>query len=315
MGSFLSTSPRAAAVLTFAAFAAATALGACGDGAQSPGVSGAPPEFADSPPRTDPAMGASERSRLESDLALIPRLAIDGSRIRFFRQAYGGTDGASVARFVAERVRYVLPRGVRLEDRVEVVGADVDPAELTLEQDPDVLAQNVGTPLWFLREALRPARVTLRFGDERIEITSSRVGIIALGPGYTGEVPELTRVATQVHEARHSDCTGGLEREDLARVAAGGLPSNAGCGHLHADCPAGHPLAGLAACDGHPWGAYAIELLYSLAVADTCRGCTGEQREVARATALDAASRVLQLERLVDGDFGAPDVSSAGVRD
>src|SRR5262249_4759019 len=145
-----------------------------------------------------------------------------------------------------------------------------------------------------------------RVGEEKVALNSSRVGIIQLGVGYTQKVgqgseqryarTEVERVSTLVHEARHSDCTGGLWKSDLERFRKGDMPTHRECGHLHINCPPDHALAGLPACDGAPWGAYAIGGLYSAGVFKTCKNCDEKTKALAKADALDQLSRVQGLE-------------------
>jgi hypothetical protein len=100
----------------------------------------------------DSEMPASERSRFSRDLELMRAFSLDGARGRSVAAAFGGNASNDVYRYLDERVNFVLPAGTRIEERVTVTGASFDPRELSAPEQPGVLAQNVGTALWLLRE-------------------------------------------------------------------------------------------------------------------------------------------------------------------
>jgi hypothetical protein len=153
--------------------------------------------------------------------------------------------------------------------------------------------------------------VTVYLNGDVIPVDSSRVGFLLFGPGYVGHteiqgrqvpVPVEYRQEILVHEARHSDCTGGIDEAalDIARHASTSrmftreFPRRQ-CGHLHVYCPRG-PHAGLAACDEDPWGAYAIGAVFAAGAA--LSATTRTAHDVMIATAIDSLSRLLS-----DGDF------------
>jgi hypothetical protein len=178
------------------------------------------------------------------------------------------------------------------------------------------MALNIGTALWFEALAQSPKKLGFRIGDSVVPLETSRVGIIQMGQGYTLKknghyaFPELARISTIVHEARHSDCTGGMSRADLERVIAGDMPVSHACGHLHEVCPEGHEYAGYYACDNEAWGAYSVEGVYAAAIAKACKNCTDEEKKVGLMMASDALSRVIPLDDMMSGKLGDPDMSS-----
>jgi hypothetical protein len=167
-----------------------------------------------------------------------------------------------------------------------------------------------------------------------IPIDSTRAGLMFIGPGYTDQLKVkdkegqirvkplsvLYRTAILVHEARHSDCTGGLTRADLAvlkQVFQGHRDMedyNAiDCGHLHVICPRGHDYGGHPACDSKPWGAYAVGAVFAQGAA-AAAASVKEQAEL-EADAVDSFSRLLiDLRAWKNGVYGLPDLSSTGLR-
>jgi hypothetical protein len=146
-----------------------------------------------------------------------------------------------------------------------------------------------------------------------------------IGEGYVGSTqsrdgkrtitfPPEYRQAILVHEARHSDCTGGISQTDLQTLrdaqnddVTNALVAHMHCGHLHVKCPAGHEYAGLQACDNEAWGAYTVGEMYYRGVRED-PNISGENRALADAVIVDYKSR-----SLVPRD-GMADMSSSGVR-
>ena len=161
-----------------------------------------------------------------------------------------------------------------------------------------------------------------------------------IGPGYireaqndegkTFELPTEYRQATLVHEARHSDCTGGVSQAALnvARNSrniiefVNNYPAM-NCGHLHTMCPAWHEFKDLPACDRHFWGAYAVGYVFAAAKQDP--NSTGFRDVLLRYMENDSASRLLYLtkgtnriidvEPMLNGQYGLPDMTSSGIVD
>ena len=165
-----------------------------------------------------------------------------------------------------------------------------------------------------VKEASAPQQIGFRFGDRVLELDSSHVGIIQLGAGYKEKfAPSIVRQSTLIHEARHSDCTGGIKRSVLDDLLKGIFPENSSCGHLHVKCPAGHDYAGYMACDKGAWGAYAVEAVYGSVISKTCTNCSETEKQIALISALDSVSRVLVLDDMLAGRLGPPDMTSSGV--
>jgi hypothetical protein len=232
--------------------------------------------------------------------------------------------------FITRRIHYFVPMGISFVDRLT---GSVEPAAHYIEtpalptDNPGttsgsgmVMANNLGAGLWFEQLASGAGPKGFIISDTRIPITSTRIGIIELGPGYNNSsVKQVQRMATLVHEARHSDCTGGLSAQDLARLRDQSLPpeqrvpANRSCGHLHVDCPEGHDLHGIPACDQDAWGAYSIEMVFAENVAYLCTNCSEEEKQQAKMTYFDSKLRVLVINDMLQGRYGGPDMSSSGV--
>lgn len=272
--------------------------------------------------KLDPAISADAKAMLHADVLALASYKLNASPTSYFAKTFGGTQGSDVLKFMDDRVNYIVPEIKDLTSRLKLgpislpsLGGDAgidDPRAV-------MMAANIGMGLYLVNEA-NPLPINLRFkiGDTAIPMTSPRVGLMELGPGYTmTETPSgkpitaIIRTETLVHEARHSDCTGGLTTNDVARLRAGEMPENHDCGHTHVACPAGHPLEGLPACDDRPWGAYTVGALYTQEIARSCENCTELERQQAIVDTTDSFSRVLVLQDMLDGKYGDPDMSSS----
>lgn len=193
-------------------------------------------------------------------------------------------------------------------------------------KDIKVGAENLSSQ-WWLEGVVNNVTPTLYINGQTIPITSSRAGIIMLADGYPGVVklsdgsvqdaPPAHRQAILMHEARHSDCTGGLSENEIQMMRDAQsyddflsqvkLPH---CGHLHAICPSG-TYQGLAACDVERFGAYTVGMIYE---ASMINAQTNEiDRKALQISALDSKSRFLG-SAANSLDEQTPNMTSDGVR-
>lgn len=255
----------------------------------------------------DPEMTVTDQSLLRDDIAALRDMEFSVSEETLFQKIFSGTTQLDVIRYIDERINFIVPDTQDLRSRLASSRFLHDSQE---NNGPMVMASNIGTALWLERVAGNPDVSRFRIGEQQLEITSPRVGLIMLGEGYSYRFDTLDRVGTLVHEARHSDCTGGLSDRDRALLRRNQLPANRACGHLHVECPITHEYGGIPACDAHPWGAYAVQAVFFSAVARECLGCDEEELQLAMLVGADSASRVLILDELLSGLHGFPDMSS-----
>jgi hypothetical protein len=263
--------------------------------------------------KLDPSLSEDERNLLREDAQFLLSRSMTAPSGSLFDQIFGGQSTQFVGYYLDERVNYFLSKSVRFQSRVST---DYIKDFLTFNQVYTV-ASNIGTAIWLVSEAAEQ-NLIFTLGDIKIPVLSTRVGIVQLGKGYTVKningkpVDSVVRSNTLVHEARHSDCTGGLKETDKARLKQGQIPVGKECGHIHVVCPAGHDLAGFPGCDSHAWGAYSVDAVYASAIATLCQNCSELQKQVALASAAESFSRVLVLEDMIAGRLGRPDMTSWG---
>ncbi|MBU6375966.1 MAG: hypothetical protein KGQ59_08230 [Bdellovibrionales bacterium] len=251
----------------------------------------------------DAEISETEALDLQQAVGFLDQHRIDASQNRWFTTVFGDSDSGVLEPFLQDRVRFVLSQKTDVSSRVRVQSG-----MLYQEQDSGRGATNLAT-LWFVKKSLEPRGVWFELNSRVLAIDSTRVGLVQLGPAFH-QVPALVQAGVLLHEARHSDCTGGVLRSDLDRWMQGQDPVRKTCAHLHVPCPAGHIYEGIYACDSEPWGAYSMNLLYFLAIREDCPQCTDEERVLADAASLDAASRLLfSAEAMLAGSLGAPDMS------
>ena len=144
---------------------------------------------------------------------------------------FGGMDGPAFVTYFNARVHYVYQQDADVSISPQSFTHTNWSKVATAESGVVMGAVNLGTALWFMG-LLDRTPVTLFAGGETIPLNSSRTGLVILGPGYkersmrledgsAANVPPAYRQATLMHEARHSDCTGGIRQQDLevARAA------------------------------------------------------------------------------------------------
>jgi hypothetical protein len=267
--------------------------------------------------KLDPNLTKLEREVLEKDIKRFLEVDVEIPSTSLAGQTFGGENLDAVAGFLNERIQYVLSSSTRVEDHVAMGRLKSLAVSMTG-------ARNVGTSL-FLESTILFLRSGAMLGFKNFEgvteaVTSPRVGIMQLGELY--KHPELIgnadasleRMGILIHEARHSDCTGGLSQGDLDLLQSGRLPINNSCGHSHVKCQSGS-LAGLYACENHAWGAYYTGAMFDGAIAKTCIGCTEAEKQVGKISAFDSLSRIhpVVLKAMKDGILGAPDMSHSEV--
>jgi hypothetical protein len=299
--------------------------------------------------KVDPTMPSAERNLLTSvvvDMMSADFVAEPGNA---FARAFGveGVDG--VARYLDERIRYVLPSGVSgvrfRAGEILPPGESPDPFEVAaidvgLEDNSGNDASNLSVALLPLAYAYRNQEkmtVYLAFGGELVPMNAARMGVVRLGPlfadtslrfvGEDGQVylrTWVSRSTTLVHEARHSDCTGGIAREDLDQLKRTGRFANESCGYLHAPCPEfirtedgrvyPHPYARLkrGVCDREVWGPHGMELAY-LSGLRACRTCGEHEKQEILVKISEAIHRSPSPGHALTPNSGTPDLSSKGL--
>ncbi len=297
---------------------------------------------------TPPTMTAADPlALLNGDLADLDRettaiadsiKAYDTAQRGYFSKVFGGPSKANTRVYFNERIRIFATIAELSTDDWKVRpgsfrnnGWTKDPeAEQKQKEAGGVTgAANIGTGLWFAGAVDKVDVVIINKGKE-IPVTSPRVGFMALGEGYVASVknksgqtivlPAEYRQSILMHEARHSDCPGGVSQADLdvVRKATSAQIFNdtyarRTCGHLHVRCPTGHPFAGLAACDDVAWGAYSVGALYGAAVVGSL---SGNDKAILESVLLDFWGRNVGItkEDILAGKQGEPDMSSSGIR-
>lgn len=254
----------------------------------------------------DSELTSAEKAALDNATAAMAQASLNGSSIGGFSQVFGGNRSSSVVGYFERRVNYALSSTTNLNDRVSTMVQSMSDGLNASE----TVAVNVGMALWLapIVEGEEPATVLIN--GRSVRVTSSRVGIIQFGNIFA-RTNVLVQLNTLLHEARHSDCTGGVSAEEMAALRNNEIPASMTCGHFHVRCPSG-PYAGELACDARPWGAYAVGAIHSLAIARTCDNCTETAKTVAETLAADSFSRLLySKDDLLDGKLGQPDMNSS----
>lgn len=279
--------------------------------------------------------GTTQRDIYTSDVSTISKMSASGPTQAnnltngAFSKIFGGTSGKNVEAYIQARVKHVFNqqdmKNLKLSPDVgdpmgwkeEVPAADPN--------QPQTVAQNDGTALWVMSR-VAGVPVSVIAGNQVIPVDSTRVGIISLGNSYQSAIdievegkkhnikfPPEYRISTVVHEARHSDCTGGFPEayvqilqtvesmDDFLQVA--GI-EQLQCGHMHITCPNGHDYAGYPACDNELWGSYGVGAVYTLAAEKNYTEDTLDKRIMEMAH-MDEMSRLLNSTGTASSTFSS----------
>lgn len=267
---------------------------------------------------------------MESDLA-----ELESHKGRYsprYNQIFGGT--SNLKQFVNTRIkRLVKLSEITAATRAVHTGWSSASERMEKNRAKGVIgAANLGTQYW-LQGLIDGNQVDVHLkSGEVIPVRSPRVGLIIAGPGYkkqlTGrsgqafQLPLAFRQAMLIHEARHSDCAGGIRRRDLSKARESKNYEqfierfeSKSCGFLHSVCAKGE-LEGVAACEEQPWGPYAVEALFI----DSALGQferDSEEWQQLNALAISTKSRLtFDYSDLLDGKLGEPNLESSDqVRD
>jgi hypothetical protein len=170
-------------------------------------------------------------------------------------------------------------------------------------------AANPSVFIWYISLLNEPEDVRFQTNNSFVDINSSRIGVMQLGDIFTTE-DTISDAITLVHEARHSDCPEGALASEIVRFDSGLSVIDHTCGQLHGSCPDG------SSCDVIPWGPYAVDYIYSLAIERTCTSCTQTEIQQARVNANYVQGAAYEIEATMNGEFGPPDMRNSNqVRD
>lgn len=268
-----------------------------------------------------------QQATLRNDLKELKSLQIE-SNDPWFQKTFGGTNASRVYSYLDERINYFIPWTADITGSVWPAAYFPPPMEVR-DSNGKVIAAlaayNLSADLFFvnMRYWYDFSTVYSLTPFQRLNLDNMRVGLIEIGPRYFERInpaqpnqkmptSRIERMAFLVHEARHSDCTGGLNDQDLDRVRAKRPIENQLCGYAHVKCPAGHKYEGVEACEDMKWGAYAVESLFLSALINSCANCTAAEKAEAQILFEDRKSRVLNWDQLTSGQRGNPDMSSGG---
>jgi len=226
---------------------------------------------------------------------------------RWYEEIFGSSSSADLMVYLDTRISYFVSPQTTYQSNIK----------LSTVRNRQALATNIGAAI-FMHSKANDSDIIYEFGAGVIDIKSPRVGLVKLNNAFfdqetsQAEAKNFRLMSVLVHEARHSDCTGGIKRSEILNEKKGVEHVDNSCSHLHTYCPAGHDYAGYAACDNHPWGAYAVSAVHAARIAE-CDDCSEEIVQVALATALDQGSRVMIEKKLFSGSLGLPNMSHSDI--
>lgn len=246
-----------------------------------------------------PGFSDSQINQVRADFLKLASVELNTSKNPIFEKAFGSNSGESVLDFLELRTHYYF-------------------AEPSPIGDPDQSSRTAfkiainRSSIW-LSGLLTNQTQVIYIGDNVVPVRDPRIGIVSLIHYLDSERPiaQILRLQTLVHEARHSDCTGGLNDDDYDSFYQGDFSIGSQCLHGHVVCPTEHSLAGLNACDPRPWGAYSMAAVFSNAIYENCSNCTEREKQIGLMGSLDSLSRVLNRDPIDPLPLSELDLSSS----
>jgi hypothetical protein len=260
----------------------------------------------------DASLTQKERDYLKEDLKFAQSLKLKAGSSAYADVAFGQNSGSGILAYLDERIGHIIGPETTIDSRFSYTANTASD-----ESKAVTIATNIGMAVWLETIAQR-RNISFFTNNSSIAVNDPRIGIIKLGRAYSvfdessgRPLNTVARTSVLIHEARHSDCTGGLSNADFLNLAAGELPENRSCGHLHTICQSGD-YKGLAACDGREWGAYALGWLFAQQLSQSCESCNEAMKQTAMAVSIDSLSRIPpELAReMRNGTLPPPDMSS-----
>ncbi len=260
----------------------------------------------------DASLSEKEREFLKEDFRYAQSLKFKTEETGYFAKAFKSGSGNGLLQYLDDRIGHIIGPDATVDSRFSYTGNTGSDNNKAV-----TIATNIGTAVWLETIAQRRS-ISFFTNNSSLVVNDPRIGIIKLGKAYTvfdeasgRPLNTVARTSILVHEARHSDCTGGLADRDFLNLASGQLPENRSCGHLHTICATGD-YEGLPACDGKLWGAYALGWLFANELVENCENCTEAMRQTAMAVAMDSLARIPPelAKAMRSGTLPPPDMSS-----
>jgi len=313
------------------------------------------------PPELDQSFVSSLAQTHVNELAQTVRPAqvnqFNNNKNQAFQKLFGGTSSDHVQDFIHSRVKYFLniltssnqlfisppPRNPHQKWINSTLisphpGESVAPFSFVNNsrnsQKDLVGAANISIQYW-LQGLIDHEEYSLVFPNgANISLNHPREGVITIGPRYSTQLdqtpyPKIVSQSMLIHEARHSDCSGGIAQRDLIHMKYSqnyqefiSHSQSKKCGYLHELCPNSHSLGGIAACDSIPWGAYTAGIIFlDAALYGTTALNPGpsvhssSEWQVATIQLLELKTRLLfDYDRMISGHLGDPDLTSSGLK-
>jgi hypothetical protein len=212
-------------------------------------------------------------------------------------------DSSSLTEWLESRVHYVIHDQVFEKLKIfqaqrswdyqnQNIFPTIETSLLSASGKGVTVMSNIGTAIYHIGKksgALLGINITKSlFTSEKVKMTSPRKGVIQIGEGLFMRRLQINRsdpnrpantfgrLATLLHEARHSDGNG------------------KSLGFFHAICPKGHDYEGLKACDRNLNGPYTVGASLLKEFAKNCDSCDEYESERLRLKYLDSISRVIK---------------------
>lgn len=242
-------------------------------------------------------------------------LATDAKLVELM--AIPSTDGLTILNWIDNRMVRIVGEDFNLEKNISVVNQSFFPQPSETPSIPTVVKtpggsdggkvktvmSNIGGAI-YVSGKMSNVMFALKVDDKKIDISSPRFGVFKVGEGLfdtqamiksppDSKLSSYYRLATLIHEARHSDGRG------------------ASAGFLHAICPSGHRFEGYAGCDANSNGPYTIEGQFLKLAVQNCKDCQPGEVEMMNKMMADSFSRVVApAPQTVDTSINATIISS-----
>jgi hypothetical protein len=228
--------------------------------------------------RFDPTVPYDQRTLMQDDLSRVASLPLGApTQNDLAYLSLGAATGPALADWIDNRMDIVVGENFDYDSRATLYGANRYSAS-----SATTVMMNLGSYL-YLDGKTQGGSYVINVLGQYLPVTSPRINILQIGIGLftvnaisglplTAHANSILRIATYVHEGRHSDGNG----------------SNAG--FPHSMCYSGD-YAGNYACENNVNGPYAVQTIFLKLAIAACSSCSQTENAGLQLSLADYASR------------------------
>lgn len=242
------------------------------------------------------SLSTTENEQLSKSLNAIKERQLNSKLVsKAFKKYFDGDQLGEVENYLSKRIDLVVSSQSKFWLRSDAPHIPILP--VMTGGGSSVSTNNPSLLLWIgNRWSAQP--VTQPLEEISAMGTKKDSKVVQIGTDF-GKYFPLYGLSLLVHEARHSDCEGGLPAADLSRwknstdlKELSYSLAKSTCGYSHSMCPAGTLNAGKMNCDTSIKGPYTYQYVFNRALVKACENCTFAEKALLQVFALEATSKM-----------------------